>query len=126
MRKIKCENCGSPMDQDAKCCPHCGIRYVDMTHINLDSMIPFVLKLKLQTSQGSAILTQIAAPKLNDTSIHLEDEGYQCISNVDDLVYYQFQKPKVLHTNLSFISTYRPEQPIFTLQIMGDEENECH
>lgn len=126
MNKIECANCGKLIYQGAKSCPFCGIKYVDMTHIDLDDIAKFVLMLKIGTPKGKAILTQIATPHLDNSSFCLKDEEWRDVYRAEDLVCYKLNCPKVLHTNLAFTSANREGQPVFTLQLIGDDKSECH
>ena len=126
MGQIKCANCSKKIYQGAKSCPYCGIKYVDMTHVDPDDTAPIVLMLKLPTSHGNAILTQIAVPQLDETSVYVEDEKWQDIYSVENSLFYKLKKSCVLHTHLAFTSVCKEDRPIYTLHCKGESKDERH
>lgn len=76
-----CPNCAAPYDVSLNKCPYCGTSYFDMSCIDINSLEPFYLKLKM----GDMMVTSKVVVK-EDASITISEDVVDVVNNGNKVV----------------------------------------
>ena len=98
--KYNCLYCGAVIEPDLHKCPHCGVQYLDISHIDFNEKTPIVFKFKIGSGDESTYITQCVLPRVDfDVS-----RDYKEIANNDSYLLAQLITGTHIHTNLGFDS----------------------
>ena len=81
MASKNCPNCAAPYDVSLNKCPYCGTSYFDMSCIDINSLEPFYIKLKM----GDMIVTSKVVVK-EDVSITISKDIADVVNGWGDVV----------------------------------------
>ena len=76
-----CPNCAAPYDVSLNKCPYCGTSYFDMSCIDINSLEPFYIKLKM----GDMMVTSKVVVK-EDASITISEDVMDVVNKYGDKV----------------------------------------
>lgn len=98
--KYNCPYCGNVIEPDLHKCPHCGVQYLDISHIDFNEKTPIIFKFKIGSGDESTYITQCVLPSVDfDVS-----RDYKEIANSDSYLLAKLVTGTHIHTNLSFDS----------------------
>lgn len=72
VKNQNCPNCGAPYDIHEMKCPYCGTKYIDFTHLDLDSREPIFIKMRARRNGKTVVFLQRCIPTAANMEVHNE------------------------------------------------------